>query len=444
MKRIGIIVVLIAAAAGAYIWMNARNKGAEGEKKYQTAKVERGTVTSTVTATGTASAVTTVQVGSQVSGVIARLHADFNSPVKEGQLIAELDPTPFEAQVEQRRADVSKAEIDLRNAEINLKRQQRLAAEGLAPQAELETAQAVHDTARAQIEQSTAALNQAETNLQYTKIRSPIDGVVADRQYDVGQTVAASFQAPTLFTIAQDLTKMQIQADVDQADIGRIAIGQHASFTVDAYPEERFDGEIRQIRLNATVNQNVVTYPVIIEVNNPGEKLRPNMTANVTIDVAKVEDVLRIPNAAMRFKPEATGGEGGEGAGGAPSNARGSAASGDRPPAPPSADRQAAVAGGQGATGVERAGEMLAQSRRGGPGKRNMQTVYVMNGTELKPVEIRTGISDGRFTQVVEGELKEGDLIVTGTATSRVSGNRGPMGGPMGGGGGGGGRGGRP
>lgn len=429
MKKIVVIIVLVAAVAAFFFWKRAQNASAAGEKKYQTAAVERGSVTSTVTATGTASAVTTVLIGSQVSGVIARLHADFNSPVKEGQLIAELDPTPFEAQVEQRRADVSKAEIDLRNAGINLKRQQRLAEEGLAPQAELETAQAVYDTARAQIEQSTAALSQAETNLGYTKIRSPIDGVVADRQYDVGQTVAASFQAPTLFTIAQDLTKMQIQADVDQADIGRIAIGQHAAFTVDAYPEERFDGEIRQIRLNATVNQNVVTYPVIIEVANPGEKLRPNMTANVIIDVAKVEDVLRIPNAALRFKPELKAGEA-AGTGEAPAGQgppNGPSQAGNRTP-PSSVDRQAAVAGGQGGTGAERAGEMLQQTRRANRGKRNLQTVYVLEGTELRPVEIRTGISDGRFTQVVEGELKEGDMVVTGTATSRATETSGPMG----------------
>jgi len=451
-KKVAIIVVLVAVAGGFLIWNRTRAEGTSGEKKYQTATVERGTVISTVTATGTASAVTTVQVGSQVSGVIAQLHADFNSPVQKGQLIAELDPTPFEAQVEQRRADVAKAEIELRNAEINLKRQQRLAEEGLAPQAELDSATAVFDTAKAQIEQSRAALTQAETNLRYTKIRSPIDGVVADRQYDVGQTVAASFQAPTLFTIAQDLTKMQIQADVDQADIGRIEIGQHAMFTVDAYPEERFHGAITQIRLNATVNQNVVTYPVIIEVGNPDEKLRPNMTANVTIDVAKVEDVLRIPNAALRFKPElksgaepaaTTSGEGGQVAEnrGPAAPPGGEGAQRQRPgrqegqgQAPPrSYEREMVAAGGQGGSGVERTGDMLSRmGKEGRRGRRNMQTVYLLEGTELKPVEIRTGITDGRFTQVVDGELAEGATIVTGTATSKATNMSGPMGGRRG------------
>ncbi len=453
-KRIVVLVVIIASAVAFFFWKRSRAESAAGEKKYQTATVERGAVTSTVTATGTASAVTTVQVGSQVSGVIAQLYADFNSPVQQGQMVAELDPTPFEAQVEQRRADVSKAEIELRNSGIRLDRQKRLAAEGLAPQAELESAQAAFETAQAQVEQSRAALSQSETNLRYTKIRSPIDGVVADRQYDVGQTVAASFQAPTLFTIAQDLTKMQIQADVDQADIGRVEIGQHAMFTVDAYPEERFHGAITQIRLNATVNQNVVTYPVIIEVPNPDEKLRPNMTANVTIDVAKVEDVVRIPNAALRFKPEvkagdeppkagaAPGGPTAEGRrpgppGGSGEDQRSGKRSGqNRPPSdgqapPPSADRQMAAVDGQGDTGIERAANMMGRMGEKRP-RRNMQTVYVLDGTELKPVEVRTGITDGRFTQIVDGELKEGDTIVTGTATSKAADTSGPMSGRRG------------
>src|SRR5205823_12343784 len=175
--------------------------------------------------------------------------------------------------------------------------------EALSPQSDLDSARAAYEGANAQVQQATAALNQSLTNLKYTKIVSPIDGVVVDRQYDVGQTVAASFSAPTLFSIAQDMTKMQVQADVDQSDIGRIAVGQSARFTVDSYPDQEFRGRISQIRLNATVSQNVVSYPVIIEVPNPDEKLRPKMTANVTIDVATVQNALRVPNAALRFKP---------------------------------------------------------------------------------------------------------------------------------------------
>ena len=299
MRRVGTILFLAALLA-------CKGRGNK-DQQYKTEKIDRGGITMTVTATGTLSAVTTVQIGSQVSGVISRLYADFNSRVHRGQLLAELDPTPFQAQVEQRQADVTKARVDAANAKINYQRQARLAAQGLAAQADVDTTKAQYDGAVAQVQQASAALSQAQTNLNYTKISSPIDGIVVDRAYDVGQTVAASFQAPTLFQIAQDLTKMQVQADVDQSDIGRIQVGQVARFTVDSYPDQEFRGKIAQIRLNATVSQNVVTYPVIVEVPNPDEKLRPKMTANVTIDVATVSDVLRVANAALRFKPENAG-----------------------------------------------------------------------------------------------------------------------------------------
>ena len=311
MRRIPLILLLA-------FTLLACNRGKKAEQ-YKTEKATRGTVTMTVTATGTVSAVTTVQVGSQVSGVIARLYADFNSTVRKGQLLAELDPTPFEAQVEQRRADLTRAQVQADDAKIKYDRQRRLMDGGLTSQAEVDAAENQWKSARAQVEQARAALSQVETNLRYTKIISPIDGVVVDRQYDVGQTVAASFQAPTLFQIAQDLTKMQVQADVDQSDIGRVQVGQVARFTVDAYPDEEFRGKISQIRYNALVNQNVVTYPVILEVANPEGRLRPKMTANVNIDVASVQNVLRVPNAALRFKPptengakSASGGSGGD------------------------------------------------------------------------------------------------------------------------------------
>ncbi len=287
------------------------------DEQYKTEKVDRGGITMTVTATGTLSAVTTVQVGSQVSGVIARLYADFNSHVKKGQLLAELDPTSFQAQVDQQRANVTKSQVEAANAKITYERQSRLLKAGLAAEADVDAAKTAYEGAAAQVRLGQAQLHQAETNLNYTHIISPIDGVVIDREYDVGQTVAASFQAPLLFQIAQDLTKMQVQADVDQSDIGRVQVGQPARFTVDSYPDQEFRGRISQIRLNATVSQNVVTYPVIVEVGNPDEKLRPKTTANVTIDVATVRDVLRVPNAALRFRPDtvdanaAQGGRGG-------------------------------------------------------------------------------------------------------------------------------------
>jgi HlyD family secretion protein len=400
---------LLLAIALSGIFAGCKGTGSKAEQ-YRTEKVTRGTVTMSVTATGTVSAVTTVQVGSQVSGVIAQLYADFNSTVKKGQLLAELDPTPFQAQVEQRRADLTRAQVQTDDARIKYDRQRRLMEGGLTAQADVDAAESQWKAARAQVQQAEAALSQVNTNLRYTKIISPIDGIVVDRQYDVGQTVAASFQAPTLFQIAQDLTKMQVQADVDQSDIGRVKVGQIARFNVDAYPEDEFRGRIAQIRYNALVNQNVVTYPVIIEVANPEGRLRPKMTANVTIDVASVQNVLRVPNAALRFKPPT------EGSGNA---------------------MQKAARTGQGGPGGA-AGQLPAGRRRGGPAKG--QTIYTLSAEKKPaPAEIRTGISDGRFTQVVSGNVKEGDSVIVGVATSKVEGPP-PMGGQGPGGPGGGGR----
>lgn len=398
--------------------------GGKKDEQYKTEKIDRGHVTMTVTATGTLSAVTTVQVGSQVSGVIARLYADFNSTVKKGQLLAELDPTPFQAQVEQRQADLTQAQVQTDDARIKYDRQRRLMQGGLTPQAEVDAAEAQYKSAAAQVQQARAALSQVLTNLRYTKIISPIDGIVVDRQYDVGQTVAASFQAPTLFQIAQDLTKMQVQADVDQSDIGRVQVGQIARFNVDAYPEDEFRGRISQIRYNAQVNQNVVTYPVIIEVANPEGRLRPKMTANVTIDVSTVQNVLRVPNAALRFKPPPDK---------TSDNARDGAPSGGGDA------MQRAARSGRGSGPAGAAGQLPGGRRRDAS---KAQTVYTLDAEKkLKPVEIRTGISDGRFTHVVSGALKQGDLVVVGVATSKVEsappmgGSGGPGGGPRRGGG---------
>lgn len=437
MRRFAVILTIAALAA-------CKGSGNKAEQ-YKTEKVDRGSITMTVTATGTLSAVTTVLVGSQVSGVISRLYANFNSRVTKGQLLAELDPTPFQQQVEQRQADLTKSRVEAANARISYDRQLRLVKAGLSPQADLDSARAAYEGANAQVQQSTAALSQSLTSLKYTKIISPIDGIVVDRQYDVGQTVAASFQAPTLFSIAQDLTKMQVQADVDQSDIGRIAVSQTARFTVDSYPDQEFRGRIAQIRLNATVSQNVVTYPVMIEVPNPDEKLRPKMTANVTIDVAAVQDVLRIPNAALRFKPDtaaqgATGTLSGSATGGNQSAQTGTTsgtASGGTTPEQRAArmgNRTPGVGGAAGALGA-------APSAH-----RRPQTVYVLGAdNKLKAVEIRTGITDGHYTQVVSGDLKVGDNIIAGLVTSKVDsnpppGSSNPMGGRPGGPGGRGGR----
>lgn len=412
------IVVVLGILVSLFFLRRGRDDDGGG---YRTEAVSRGNITETASATGTLSAVTTVQIGSQVSGIISKLYADFNSQVQQGQLLAELDPEPFLQTVEQRQADVTRAQVEMANAQVTFRRQQRLAEAGIIAQADLDAAKAAYDSARAALAQSQASLNQAKTNLGYTKIYSPVDGQVVDRQYDVGQTVAASFSAPTLFTIAKDLTKMQVKADIDQSDIGRIRVGAPVRFTVDAYPEQQFRAQVSQVRLNATVNQNVITYPVIIEVANPDLKLRPSMTADVTIEVARAANVLRVPNAALRFRPPTEEGE-----------EQGQARRGD------------SDSGAGSATGARRGG---AGSWAGGQGRRQAgQTVYVLESgkdkkkDELRQVRIRTGVTDGRYTQVAEvlsGELGPDDQVVTGLATVTVpessrSGGMGRRGGGLG------------
>ncbi|HEY6929536.1 MAG TPA: efflux RND transporter periplasmic adaptor subunit [Thermoanaerobaculia bacterium] len=400
------IAIVVVGAVGLYFAIAGRKKS---EPKYRTTTVDRGAITQTVTASGTLSAVITVQVGSQVSGIISKLHADFNSKVKKGDPLAELDPTPFQAQVEQQRAALVKAQVDLLNDQIALTRQKRLLDEGLAAQSDYDSAKAAHDGAAALVEQAKASLAQAETNLKYTKIISPIDGVVVARAFDVGQTVAASFQAPTLFTIAQDLTKMQVSADVSESDIGQVKVGQPVRFNVDAYPEREFRGSVSQIRLNATVNQNVVTYPVIVEVANTDLALKPTMTANVTIDVATVKDVLRVPNSALRWRPE-------EKVTSTPEEKAAKMAQNAGAPggAPAAANRQMAMTRSGGGPGAGQGPKMTGT-------RRPQSNVYIVgpNG-EPKQVEIRAGISDGRYTEVVSGSLNVGEPVIIGLATTKA------------------------
>ena len=436
------IVIVLVAAGGLYLAINGTKKP---EEKYRTATIDQGNITQTVTATGALAAVTTVQVGSQVSGIIAKLYADFNSKVKKGDLLAELDPTPFQEKINQNQAALEKARVDMRNAEISLRRQKALQQQGLAPQADIDQAQANYDAARASVAQSQATLNQADTDMRNSKIKAPIDGVVVSRAYDVGQTVAASFQAPTLFTIAQDLTKMQVSADVSESDIGMIKVGEPVRFTVDAYPEREFRGKVSQIRLNATVNQNVVTYPVIVEVPNEDLLLRPTMTANVIVDVATVRNILRVPNAALRFRPEekaasSTAHSTEERAARMGAPAGGSAGQG----APPAAGAPAGGAGGgrQGAgSGGNGGGSMGAMARqfgetgggaRGGQKRMRPQTIWEPGSSpkaEPKAVEVRTGITDGRYTQIVSGDVKVGDTVIIGLATAKAATSASPMGG---------------
>ena len=329
MKRalIGLLIVAaIGAGAGAYYKL----RGGQ-EVQVQTTSITRGEIVDTVGATGTLQAVTTVQVGSQVSGNIQWLGADFNSIVKKGQIIARLDPSLFDAQLQQTnanlsqsRANLTKAQSDLERAKVQLTdaqqkytRAKELAERSLLPQSELDAAKVAVDTAQAglasqqatvaqaqaAVSQAQASVHQSEVNLEHTVITAPIDGIVTQRSVDVGQTVAASMQAPTLFIIAADLTKMQVNANIDEADVGRIRPGQHVTFRVDAYAADTFEGTVVQIRLQPVVQQNVTTYGTVIDVPNQQLKLKPGMTANVKVEIAKRSDALRIPNTALRFRP---------------------------------------------------------------------------------------------------------------------------------------------
>jgi len=372
------------ALVGLGAWRYARRPAAP-VVRYQTATVDRGPIAAKVTASGALSAIVTVQVGSQVSGRIQAWFADFDAPVKKGQLIAVIEPSLFRAAVEQSRANyaAAKAAYDkaIANrlvAERNYARELALFEQALAARADLDAAEAQASSTRADvaaadagIQQARAALDQAILNLSYTRIVSPIDGTVISRNIDVGQTVAASFQAPTLFTIAQDLTKMQVDTSVAEGDIGKIRQGMDATFTVDAFPARTYRGRVRQVRNNAQTLQNVVTYDAVIDVDNPDLSLRPTMTANCTFVYATRGDAVRLPNAALRFRPDAAT---------VAAMTRGSVA-----PAPAAAEPSA----------LER------------------RVVWVMRNGRPSPATVRVGISDGMVTEIAEGDLRPGDVAVT-------------------------------
>jgi len=416
-----IIILVIILGGGFFLYSKLSQKGTS--QKFRMVRVERGEISSIVTATGTINPVITVLVGSQISGTIKALYADFNSVVKEGQVVAQIDPAIFEAQVEQGRANVLNAQANLLNAQANLEnakanlvkaevavldtkrtldRNRPLLERNVIAQATLDTAQANYDTAvaqrdvakaqvesaksqvessKAQIEQAKAALKVAETNLRYTTIRSPVNGIVIARNVDVGQTVAASLQAPTLFTIAKDLTQMQVDSNVSEADVGRIAVGQDSTFTVDAYPERIFRGRVSEIRNAPIVVQNVVTYDVVIQVGNKDLKLKPGMTANVSIMIAHRGGVLKIPNSALRFRPESAGKESGKGGLPRKSGEQVKSSQGDQ----------------------RRTGRVWTLSPEGKP----------------KSIAVVLGITDGTFSEVLSGDLKEGMEIIVEEATNR-------------------------
>ena len=412
-RLLWLLAVPVLLAAGYYLL-----RGRGEATQYATGTIDRGDVVEVVGATGTLEAVTTVQVGSQVSGTIQSLYADFNSEVKKGQVIARLDPSILQARLGQAEANVlsAQANVDRSRATVEDTRQKyerakELAAQKLIAETDLETAKANYDGAAASLKSSQAAesqavasVNQAKVDLSHTIIDTPIDGVVISRNVDVGQTVAASFQAPVLFVIANDLARMRVNAAVDEADVGRVREGQDVVFHVDAFPEREFKGTVEQVRLNPTTVSNVVSYNTIVAVDNRDLLLRPGMTATVSVVVRKAENALRLPAAALRFRPEGyqrpTGGAAAAGSSGqafAGGVGAGRPAGGGRP--------------GGGPPGAAMAGERGGGGR--GPGRPT--TVFVPDETgQPKPVDVRIGVSDGQFVEVREG-LEEGAVVITGT-----------------------------
>ena len=379
----------LVATAGASV---ATRASTTARPTVTTVEVTRGRLVQTVSAAGSLEAVTTVNVGTQVSGTIQTLAADFNDVVHKGQVLARLDPSVFQTQVEQAEANLVRAEADVERlrvsrdaAKLALDRMTRLAEKRLVSDADLEAAQVTLASAAAQVRsaeasvaQSTASLNQARVNLAHTVITAPIDGIVVSRAVDTGQTVAASMQAPTLFGLAADLTRMHLNASIDESDVGQIAPGQAVSFRVDAYPDDEFTGRVAQVRLQPVVSQNVVTYATVIEVANPALKLKPGMTATVTIEVARRDDALMVPASALRFKP--------------------------------TADMLAALGGAPGGH---------TPSCAGGSG---CGVLWTYDGTALRAVAVGTGISNGTTIEVLEGSVPEGTSAVTAVKTAATSG----------------------
>lgn len=408
-KTIITVVLLLAAGGAGYAYWRMGN--GPKEPPYLTTPVAKANIRQVVSSTGTLQAVTTVLVGSQVSGTIAKLNADFNSKVKKGQIVAELDQARFAARVEETRANVlaaqagmAKSKVAVEDAERTLKRVKELKQRELVSQSELDAAQTAYDSARsqlnvsqAQVGQAQASMNQAQIDLGYTVIRSPVDGIVISRNIDVGQTVAASLSAPTLFTIANDLTKMEVHTNVDEADVGNISDGQDVSFTVDAHAQRRFRGKVNQVR-NAPINvQGVVTYNSVVRINNKELLLKPGMTANVQFLVAQKEDTLAIPNVALRFRPPEEKNE-----------------------------AQELLRQEQG-----RVGGRITQRRtsRGGGGsgvgggeaaRVRQVKIYVLKDGQAQPVDVQVGITDGSKTEIIAG-LNENDPVIIGMSTAATA-----------------------
>jgi HlyD family secretion protein len=375
------IPLLALILAGAWWWSSGSAPDKAQADRYKTEPAERGTLTRYVSANGTLNPVILVKVGTQVSGTVKAINADFNQKVKAGQILAELDPALLKAALAQSTANLVNARAQQVLAKANEARIRNLASQDYASKQELDQAVAAREQADAQVKLASAQVSRDQTNLNFSVIRSPVSGTVIDRQVDVGQTVAASFQTPTLFKIGQDLTRMQIDTTVAEADIGSVKVGQDVNFRVDAYPEKDFTGKVRQIRLNAATLQNVVTYDVVVDVANPDLTLLPGMTANARIEVESKPDVLMVPAAALRFRPA------------------------------------------ENAAGAESA-------RPAGKKKGGGAAVYKLTAGKLVRVSVKPGISDQQNTEILQGDIKEGDELVV--ADNQASGKNSQGGAPRG------------
>lgn len=403
-RRLLILIPVLALLAGLAWWQFGR-KG-DAEARFQTSEVARGDLAEVISANGTLNPVTVVNVGVQVSGTVDRIHADFNDRVSEGQLLLEIDPRLFRARLAQSEANLANQRAQAALAEANRKRAEQLLAKDYISRQDYEQTVAAAQSTRAQVEAAAAAVAQDRANLTFSVVRSPVEGVIISRQVDTGQTVAASFQTPTLFTIARDLTKMQIEAAVAESDIGRVRVGQPVTFTVDAYGQQRFSGTVAQIRLNPSTQQNVVTFTVIIAVDNPDGKLLPGMTATASFKVRDLTNALLIPNAALSFRP----------------------ADWD-----PRAQREARRSAGAGPGGAR--GEADVE---GVPA-----TIFVLGEDgQPEPRRVRILASDDDRSAVAPGTIKDGEKVITSDARGKP--RPGGFGGPPGGGGGGGRQGGGP
>ena len=441
------IAILAVLALGS--WWRLKHRSSEAPR-FRTAAVERGPIAATVSATGTVQPVEQVEVGSQVSGTVQKLFADYNARVTEGQILLVLEPSAFKARVAQAEAAVAHADAAVTDGERQLKRARELRDQNVISDVELEAAEVAVDQRKADLKSARAQLESARVDLDHATIRSPIDGVVISRSIDVGQTVAASLQAPKLFVIAKNLEQMQVETSIDEADIGRIHIGLPVSFSVDAYPDMSFQGQVAQVRLEPITQSGVVTYTTVIATQNPGQRLRPGMTANVSVIAARRDDALKVPNAALRFRPTApatarAGGNRSLAAGGADAGSAGGGGMGQRGAG--GAGAGGAGARGQGAGSAGEAGQ--GGAGRGGPSQwggahrgpagggawagrgapsesaaagvavdplsvLKPGTVFALRGGQAVPVSLLAGITDGAMTEVVSNDLKTEDRVIVG------------------------------